>query len=42
MRDVLEGQPGREQRPAVWVRPVDGTLTWLVDEAAASRLTRSG
>ena len=42
LRVVLEGQPTREQRPAVWVRPVDGTLTWLVDEAAASRLTRSG
>lgn len=41
LRDVLEGKPSREQRPAVWVRPVDGTLTWLVDEAAASRLTRS-
>ncbi len=42
LRDVVEGQPTREQRPAAWVRPVDGTLTWLVDEAAASRLTRSG
>jgi 6-phosphogluconolactonase len=41
LRDVLEGQPSREQRPAVWVRPEDGTLTWLVDEAAAGRLTRS-
>ncbi|HQT94709.1 MAG TPA: 6-phosphogluconolactonase [Thermoanaerobaculaceae bacterium] len=42
LRDVLEGNPSREQRPAVWVRPVDGTLTWLVDEGAASRLTRRG
>jgi 6-phosphogluconolactonase len=42
LHDVLEGQPSREERPAVCVRPVDGTLTWLVDEAAASRLTRSG
>jgi 6-phosphogluconolactonase len=41
LRDVLEGKPGREQRPAAWVRPVDGTLTWLVDEAAASGLKRS-
>ncbi len=41
LRDVLEGKPTREQRPAAWVRPVDGTLTWLVDEAAARRLTRS-
>ncbi len=42
LHDVLEGQPSREERPAACVRPVDGTLTWLVDEAAASRLTRSG
>jgi len=42
LRDVLEGQPGREERPAVGVCPVDGTPTWFVDEAAASRLTRSG
>jgi 6-phosphogluconolactonase len=42
LHEVLEGRPSREERPAVCVRPVDGTLTWLVDEAAASRLTRSG
>lgn len=41
LRDVLEGNPGRAQRPAVGVRPADGTLTWLVDEAAASGLKRS-
>ena len=40
LRDVLEGRPTREQRPAAGVRPADGTLTWLVDEAAAGRLTR--
>ncbi len=40
LRDVLEGRPSREERPAVGVRPADGTLTWLVDEAAAGRLTR--
>jgi hypothetical protein len=39
---VLEGQPSSEERPAAGVCLVDGTLTWLVDEAAASRLTRSG
>lgn len=42
LQDVLEGQPSREERPAACICPVDGTLTWLVDEAAASRLTRSG
>jgi 6-phosphogluconolactonase len=39
---VLEGQSGREERPAAGICPMDGTLTWFVDEAAASRLTRSG
>jgi 6-phosphogluconolactonase len=42
LQDVLEGEPSREERPAACICPVDGTLTWLVDEAAASRLTRSG
>ena len=42
LHDVLEGQPSHEERPAGAVCPVDGTLTWFVDEAAASRLTRSG
>lgn len=42
LHDVLESQPRREERPAACVCPVDGTVTWLVDEAAASRLTRSG
>jgi 6-phosphogluconolactonase len=42
LHDVLEDQPCREERPAGGVCPVDGTLTWFVDEAAASRLTRSG
>ena len=41
LRDVLEGQHDREKRPAAGVRPRYGTLTWLVDEAAASRLKRS-
>jgi 6-phosphogluconolactonase len=41
LREVLEGRPTCEKRPAARIRPVDGTLTWLVDAAAASRLTRS-
>jgi 6-phosphogluconolactonase len=41
IHDVLEGQPSREERPAAWVRPVDGALTWLIDEAAGRGLTRS-
>jgi 6-phosphogluconolactonase len=42
LQDVLEGRPGRAERPAAAVCPVDGVVTWLVDEAAASRLTHSG
>ena len=42
LHDVLEGRPTCEKRPAACIRPVDGTLTWLVDAAAASRLTCSG
>jgi len=43
LRDVLEGKATREERPAAGVRPTAGTLTWLVDEEAASQLTqRSG
>ncbi len=42
LHDVLEGRPNHEERPAARVRPGNGTLTWLADEAAAGRLTRSG
>ncbi|MFI5167994.1 MAG: 6-phosphogluconolactonase [Thermoanaerobaculales bacterium] len=42
LRDVLGGRSSREECPAAGVRPVDGTLTWLVDEAAAGRPARSG
>jgi 6-phosphogluconolactonase len=40
VQDVLEGHAPRERRPSAGVRPADGVVTWLVDEAAASRLTR--
>jgi len=40
LKELLEGQPRPEIRPAAGVRPVDGTVEWLVDEAAASALTR--
>src|SRR5262249_43975739 len=39
VRDVLEGQPPRTRRPAAGVRPADGSVTWLLDEAAAGRLS---
>lgn len=38
LRDVLEGPAGRY--PAQEVRPINGAVHWLVDDAAASLLTR--
>lgn len=38
VRDILEGGAGVDQHPAAGVNPTNGTLTWLLDEAAASRL----
>ncbi len=40
LQEVLEGHPSLEERPAAGVHPSDGTVEWLVDEAAAQRLTR--
>ncbi len=37
---VLDGRAAADELPARGVRPNDGALTWLVDEAAAARLTR--
>jgi 6-phosphogluconolactonase len=39
---VVEGEPQVDLYPAQIVRPEDGRLLWLVDRAAAQRLTRSG
>jgi len=38
LKAVLDGNPDRPQFPAQLIRPETGTLTWLVDEAAASLL----
>lgn len=38
VRDIIEGGASVEQHPAAGVRPTDGKLTWLLDEAAASEL----
>jgi 6-phosphogluconolactonase len=40
LRDVLEGNPRPENRPAAGVQPLNGRLTWLVDQEAAQLLTR--
>jgi len=38
LRDVLEGPPDPERLPSQAIRPAEGLLVWLVDEAAASKL----
>ena len=37
---VLEGDYQADEYPAQIVRPPRGSVTWMLDEAAASRLTR--
>jgi len=39
LREVLEGPHDPQRLPAQLVRPQDGDLTWLVDDAAASLLS---
>jgi 6-phosphogluconolactonase len=39
---VLEGPEDVDELPSQVVRPTSGTLTWLVDEAAAANLTGPG
>ena len=41
LRDVLEGNATRHDRPAAGVQPTDGTVTWLVDANAAGLLART-
>jgi 6-phosphogluconolactonase len=41
VRDVLEGTMNPEQKPAQLIRPIEGKLTWLMDEAAARLLPAS-
>lgn len=38
VHDILEGGATPQQRPAAGVKPTHGTVTWLLDEAAASSL----
>jgi 6-phosphogluconolactonase len=42
VRAVLESGPGTETYPAADVRPTDGTLLWMLDDAAASLLSNQG
>lgn len=38
---VLRPQPGADRLPAQLIQPIDGTLEWLVDKAAASFMVRT-
>jgi 6-phosphogluconolactonase len=38
LHDVLDGPENVDELPSQVIRPTDGTLTWLVDEAAAALL----
>jgi 6-phosphogluconolactonase len=40
LANALEGESRPSSYPAQAVRPVDGRLTWLIDQAAASELSR--
>lgn len=40
VEQVIEGPRNPEATPAQLIAPADGTLTWILDSAAASRLTR--
>jgi 6-phosphogluconolactonase len=40
LREVLQGDPDPQRLPSQSIRPVDGTLTWLVDEAAHAQMGR--
>jgi 6-phosphogluconolactonase len=44
LETVLEGEVDPEERPAQSIAPSepDGALTWLVDKAAAQKLSRAG
>jgi 6-phosphogluconolactonase len=42
LSDVLDGGIDVDRLPSQVVRPTDGTLTWLVDAAAAADLERAG
>jgi 6-phosphogluconolactonase len=40
VKRVIEGSRDPETTPAQLIAPINGTLTWILDSAAASQLTR--
>jgi 6-phosphogluconolactonase len=40
LKAVLEGPYEPEQLPAQMIEPLNGTLSWLVDQAAGSMLSK--
>ncbi len=38
LQEVLKGEPQPEPLPAQLIQPLNGQVTWLIDQAAASRL----
>lgn len=40
VQDILEGTPTIQKRPGVGIQPPHGTVTWLLDKDAASKLTK--
>ncbi|HTD94143.1 MAG TPA: 6-phosphogluconolactonase [Chitinophagaceae bacterium] len=41
VKEILEGKSDPDKYPAQVIKPVDGTLYWFLDEAAASDLTKN-
>lgn len=41
LKEVLEGNQPPERLPSKFVHPTNGQLTWLVDQAAASKLSKA-
>ena len=37
---IIDGRPGREKYPAAHINPIHGTLTWFLDDSAATILKK--
>ncbi len=42
LKTVIEGRPHPDQYPSQLIKPVDGELVWMVDQAAAKLLSAGG